>query len=41
MTAENRRDDQAARSKVDTFAASIEESADEAAERIERGFINW
>ena len=41
MTTNNRRDDKASRSKVDTFAASIEESADQAAERLERGFINW
>lgn len=41
MTTNNSRDDKAPQSKVDTFAASIEESAEEAAERIERGFINW
>ena len=41
MTTNNRRDDKATRSKVDTFAASIEESAEQAAERLERGFINW
>jgi hypothetical protein len=41
MTTNNRRDDKAPQSKVDTFAASIEESAEKAAERIERGFINW
>ncbi len=41
MTTNNSRDDKAPQSKVDTFAASIEESAEKAAERIERGFINW